>query len=69
MEKGIARMTAYDIVQAISLKVINGNSTFKKEVLVDKEINKYLSKKEIENIFDPYSYLNNINKIYKRAGL
>jgi len=69
MEKGLARMTAYDIVQRISLDVINNNSNFKQEVAKDKEINKYLTKKEIEEIFNPYTYLSNIDKIYKRAGL
>jgi len=69
MEKGLARMTAYDIVQRISLDVINNNSNFKQEVAKDKEINKYLTKKEIEEIFNPYTYLTNIDKIYKRAGL
>lgn len=69
MEKGIARMAAYDIVQNISLRVINGNSNFKEEISKDKIVNKYLSKKEIERVFNPYTYLNNIDKIYKRAGL
>ncbi|MFA5008559.1 MAG: adenylosuccinate lyase, partial [Candidatus Omnitrophota bacterium] len=69
MEKGLARMSAYDIVQRISLDVINNNSNFREEVSKDKEINKYLTKKETEEIFNPYTYLNNIDKIYKRAGL
>ncbi|MDD4954847.1 MAG: adenylosuccinate lyase [Candidatus Omnitrophica bacterium] len=69
MEKGLARMTAYDMVQRISLDVINNNSNFKQEVIKDKEINKYLTKKEIEEIFNPYTYLGNVDKIYKRAGL
>lgn len=69
MEKGLARMEAYDIVQAISLKVINNNSSFKEEVLKDREIAKHFVKKEIEELFNPYAYLHNIDKIYKRAGL
>jgi adenylosuccinate lyase len=69
MDKGLPRMKAYDYVQNISLKVINKNSTFKEEVLKDARINRYLKKREIEEIFDPYLYLNNIDKIYKRMGL
>ncbi|MEI8349763.1 MAG: adenylosuccinate lyase [Candidatus Omnitrophota bacterium] len=69
MEKGLARMKAYDIVQAVSLKVINNNSSFKEEVLKDKEIAKYFAKKEIEQFFDPYAYLHNVDKIYRRVGL
>ncbi len=69
MEKGLPRMIAYDIVQRVSLDVINNNSNFEEEVIKDAEIKKYLTAKEIEEIFNPYTYLNNIDKIYKRAGL
>jgi adenylosuccinate lyase len=69
MEKGLPRMIAYDIVQRVSLDVINNNSNFEEEVIKDAEIKKYLTAKETEEIFNPYTYLNNIDKIYKRAGL
>lgn len=69
MEKGLSRISAYNIVQDISLRVINNNSNFKEEVLKDRRIQKYLSETEIENIFNPYVYLSNINKIYKRFGM
>ena len=69
MSKGLPRMRAYDIVQRVSLNVINKNTSFKEEVFADAQINKYLNKKELEDIFNPYSYLKNIDKIYKRVGL
>jgi adenylosuccinate lyase len=69
MQKGLSRIQAYDFVQDISLKVLNKNSTFKEEVLEDKRIKKYLKKEEIEEVFRPYSYLINIDKIYKRASI
>jgi adenylosuccinate lyase len=69
MKKGVTRMQGYDIVQDIALKVINKKSNFKDEVLADARIEKYLSKKEIEDIFNPFSYLANIDKIYQRFGL
>lgn len=69
MEKEISRIRAYDIVQGISLKVINNNSDFKKEAMKNVKIKKYLSKNELEKIFDPHTYLANINKIYKRFGI
>jgi len=67
MRKGIARMTAYDMVQSAALNVINNKTTFKKEILEDKAIRKYLTEKEIEDIFEPKSYLANVDKIYKRV--
>ncbi|UCC95472.1 MAG: adenylosuccinate lyase [Candidatus Omnitrophota bacterium] len=69
MSKGISRMIAYNYVQDISLKVINKNSTFKREASKDARIKKYLKKDEIEEIFNPLSYLANIDKIYKRTDL
>ncbi len=69
MDKGLERMQAYDIVQNISLKVINNNSSFQKEALRDKELRRYLTEKEIEEALSPYSFLRNIDRIYRRLGL
>ena len=69
MKKGLGRMTAYNIVQDISLKVINSNLDFKEEILKDKRVNSLLSKEEIDDIFNPHSYLKNIDKIYERFSL
>ena len=69
MEKGQRRLQAYDIVQNISLRVINNKSQFEEEALKDKTLRKYLTQKEIEDSFNPYAYLANVDKIYKRAGI
>ncbi len=69
MGKGLSRISAYDIVQKIALDVINQKSSFKEVSLKDKKLMKFLSKPELEEIFNPYSYLSNIDKIYKRFKL
>ncbi|MDP8290315.1 MAG: adenylosuccinate lyase [Candidatus Susulua stagnicola] len=69
MNKGLSRMDAYDLVQKVALGVINKSSNFKDEALASKELGKFLKKVEIEAIFDPYSYLVNVDKIYKRFSL
>jgi len=69
MDKGLPRIRAYDIVQGIALKVINKNSSFKKESLSNAKVKKLLAKQELEDIFNPYAYLSNVNKIYKRVGI
>jgi len=69
MDKGLSRMKAYDIVQGIALGVVNKNSNFREEALADKKIRKFLKRVEIEEIFNPYTYLVNIDKIYKRFKL
>ncbi len=66
MEKGVERIKAYEIIQNISLRVINNKSNFRKEAKHDKRLKRYLSEKELEDIFIPYNYLKNIDKIYKR---
>jgi len=69
MNRGLSRMQAYDMVQKVALGVINKNSQFKDEALADKKLRKFLKKKELEDIFDPYAYLVNVDKIYKRFSL
>jgi adenylosuccinate lyase len=69
MDKGLSRMKAYDMVQAVSLKVINENSSFKEQSYDDKGIRKFLNEKELEEIFNPYSYLSHVAEIYKRVGI
>jgi len=68
-QKGLERMKAYDIVQAIALRVINNNSNFCIEALKDSTLKKYANTNELEKIFEPYSYLKNVDKIYARVGL
>ena len=69
MEKGLSRIAAYDIVQRVALAVVNDKSTFKEKAFSDAKIKKYLKRKELEEIFNPYSYLSNIDKIYKRLDV
>lgn len=69
MDKGLPRIRAYDIVQGVALKVINKNSSFKKESFANAKIKKLITKKELEEIFNPYTYLSNVDKIYKRVGI
>lgn len=69
MEKGLSRMDAYDLVQDVALKVINNDSDFRQEASKNQKINQILGKKALNKIFDPYSYLLNVDKIYKRFNL
>ena len=69
MEKGLSRMKAYDLVQDISLRVINQNTNFKDVVYKDVKMKRWFTQKELEDIFNPYEYLKNIDTIYKRVGI
>ncbi len=67
IDKGITRENAYDLVQRNAMKSWKTGVQFKKLLLKDKEVKKYLSEKEIKNIFDLKYYLKNVDYIFKRV--
>ena len=67
VSKGLTREDAYKIVQKNALDAFQNHTNFKKNLEQDEEVLKYLSKDEIENIFNPQDFLKNINKIYDRV--
>ena len=69
MEKGLARSSAYDLVQALAMKSWKERSDFKALVLADKGISKRLNRKEIESCFELDYYLRNIEVIFSRLSL
>ncbi|MFH1202517.1 MAG: adenylosuccinate lyase [Candidatus Omnitrophota bacterium] len=70
MNKGLSRMTAYDIVQDASMKVWkNPVLNLEAALLHDKRVLKYLSKKEIEACFNLDYYLRYVERILKKTGI
>jgi adenylosuccinate lyase len=69
MDKGLPRTKAYDLVQAAAMQVWRENLDFKETLLKDKQVLKYLTKNEIDKIFDLDYYLRHVNKIYRKVGL
>lgn len=67
IDKGNTRENAYDLVQRNAMKSWRTGVQFKKLLLKDKEVKKYLSEKEIKNIFDLKYYLKNVDYIFKRV--
>ena len=65
--KGLERQEAYVMVQRPAMKVWEEGHEFKRLVLEDQEIGKYLSKKEIEEIFDLDYHLKYVDEIYERV--
>jgi adenylosuccinate lyase len=67
-EKGMTREEAYKIVQELAMKVWQDKElNFKELVLKDERISKFLSKEEIEKIFDISYYLRYVDKIFERV--
>jgi len=67
IEKGLDRESAYSIVQKNAMKSWKAGIQFKKLLLKDKEVKRYLTAKDIMNIFDLKYYLKNVDYIFKRV--
>ncbi|MBM3244863.1 MAG: adenylosuccinate lyase [Candidatus Omnitrophica bacterium] len=69
MDKGLPRMKAYDLVQRNAMQVWKENLDFRETLLKDRDVSKYLTRKDLDKIFDLDYYLRNVNKIFRRVGL
>ena len=66
--KGVSREDAYKMVQTPAMQVwADAQKNFKSELLNSKEISEYLSKEEIEDIFDTKQMLKNVDNIFNRT--
>jgi len=66
VEKGMAREEAYRLVQELSMDCWNEGRDFKEAVAKSRKIEKYISEREIDGLFDPEYYLRNVDPIFKR---
>ncbi|NWF75407.1 MAG: adenylosuccinate lyase [Nitrospirae bacterium] len=67
IDKGLKREDAYEIVQKKAMLSWKKGIAFKKLLLKDKEIKKYLTTKDIDKIFDLKYYLKYVDYIFKRV--
>jgi adenylosuccinate lyase len=67
VDKGVARDTAYRMVQRHALKVGREGGDLKKELMQDPKIGRYLSPQEIEKAWGVRHHLNNIDFIFRRV--
>jgi len=67
IKKGNSRENSYKLVQKIAMKSWEKNISFKKLLLESKEIRKFLSTKDINEIFDLSYHFKNIDKIFNRV--
>lgn len=68
VNKGLTREEAYLLVQDIAMRVWHDETlSFKEEILKDDHIKTYLSKEEIEKIFDMRGYLRHVDTVFKRV--
>tara|TARA_Y100001968_G_scaffold48131_1_gene38386 strand:- start:1474 stop:2769 length:1296 start_codon:yes stop_codon:yes gene_type:complete len=69
INKGMTREDAYALVQKNAMEVWENGLDFKKILLENIDVQKYLSKSEIEDLFDMNKIKKNIYKVYERLNL
>ncbi|MEO8399304.1 MAG: lyase family protein, partial [Ignavibacteriaceae bacterium] len=68
VSKGLSREEAYELVQTSAMDVwADQNKNLKDELIKSKKIKNYLSKKEINEIFDNKKMLKNVDFIFSRT--
>ena len=65
--KGASREDAYQMVQKQAMRVWEGQGTFQDLVIADPDLTAWLSKEEIELIFDLNYHLKHVDTIFKRV--
>jgi adenylosuccinate lyase len=68
-KKGIKREEAYKIVQEQAMRVWKEEKDFKTLLSSCEEVMKVISKKELDELFDPKKSLKQINYIFKQVGI
>jgi adenylosuccinate lyase len=68
-KKGMKREDAYRIVQEQAMKVWKEEKDFKALLLGSEDVMKYLSKKELNELFDPTRSLKHVEYIFEHAGI
>jgi adenylosuccinate lyase len=68
VDKGLTREEAYQLVQSTAMDVwADTNKNLKDELLKSKDVLKYLSKNEIDKIFNSEKILDNVDYIFQRS--
>jgi len=69
VEKGITREEAYAAVQDIAMRVWKREGSLEELARRDERISELLDSEELDAVFDMASYFNNIDYIFRNAGL
>lgn len=70
IDKGLSREQAYKLVQSNAMKAWNkSDGNFKANLLADTEVMSHLNKGEVEDCFNPQTYLKNLDVVFNRLGI
>lgn len=70
ISKGLSRENAYKLTQSNAMAAWNTREgNFKNNLSNDEKVTSVLSQNEIDECFDPASYLKNIDHVFDRLGI
>ncbi|UOF92226.1 adenylosuccinate lyase [Fodinisporobacter ferrooxydans] len=69
IDKGLARETAYDAVQAKAMQAWEEQRSFRELVEQEPLVKEYLTKEELDHCFDYHWHLKHVDTIFERLGL
>jgi len=69
MNCGMPRIQAYDIVQRAAMRTWKEGIDFKNNLMLEPQVQRYLSEKDLDRIFNLNYYLSKVGVIFKRVGL
>jgi adenylosuccinate lyase len=69
IDKGMGREEAYGVVQANAMKAWQEKKSFLSLLEAEAQIAAWLSKPELESLFDYDYYLRHIDSVFERLGL
>jgi adenylosuccinate lyase len=70
-KKGLTRQTAYSIIQrnAMATWADTSGKQFKDHLLADPEVTKFLSKRELDSLFDLKIHFREVNNTFRKVGI
>lgn len=68
-DKGLSREKAYNIVQRPAHHAFNKGTSYRQELLKNKELQNYINSSNLDKFFNYNYYLRNVGKIFRRVGL
>lgn len=68
-EKGMSREDSYKAVQRNALAAWNGESDFRANLDADPDVTKYLSPKELDELFDYRYFTRHVSRVFDRLGI
>ena len=69
IDKGLSRETAYDLIQPLAMMAFHEGKNYKEVLLANKAVMQYLTKEELDQLFDPKQQLNQVDAIFDRVGI